>query len=223
MDPVRNFISERDCFFPHFFVESINMEFIFIRSAFLIFSSFTFLNTSKIFDIPLHFPWLVPFLGGFVIWIFWEKIYKKRFDFPMVMGSFFLFQLYADTLGNTFKLYAKFNWYDRLTHLTGGAIIGAFAIFILSYFNKKNQWKMTFKSLIIFAIAISLSLGVLYELWEYFAYSVLGYKYLIIGEVDTVDDLLFDLIGATTSVILLTFILKKKGYFLANSTDTKTK
>ncbi len=133
------------------------------------------------------------------------------------MGSFFLFQLYTDTLGNVFELYRKFNWYDKFTHFTGGATVGALVILILNYFSKKNQWKISLKTLVIFAISLALSLAVFYEFWEYFAYSVLDYKLMIIGETDTVDDLLFGFIGATTSVLFLITILKKRGYFFTRA------
>jgi len=215
------------------------MEFLFIRTAFLGISSFTFLNSVKILHIPLHFPWLVLFVLSFGIWLFWEKIYKKRFNFPMFMGSFFLFQLYTDTLGNVFELYRKFNWYDKLSHFIGGATTGALVILVLSYFSKKNQWKISLKTLAIFAISLALSLAVLYELWELFEYSVLNYKLIIIGVTDTADDLLFGFLGTITSVLLLITILKKRGYFFTraaakgeeedlsfstpNNSDSKTK
>jgi len=215
------------------------MEFLFIRTAFLGISSFTFLNSVKILHIPLHFPWLVLFVISFGIWIFWEKIYKKRFGFPMLMGSLFLVQLYDDTLGNAFHLYKKFNWYDKFTHFTGGATAGALMILILIYLNKKNQWKISLKTLAIFAISLALSLAVLYELWELFEYSVLNYKLIIIGVTDTADDLLFGFLGTTTSVLLLITIFKKRGYFFTraavkgeeeglssstpNNSDSKTK
>jgi len=199
------------------------MEFLFIRTAFLGISSFTFLNSVKILHIPFHFPWLVLFLVTLFIWLFWEEIYRKKFNSPSVMGVFLLLQLYADTMGNTFDFYTKFNWFDRVTHFTGGATTGVFAIFALSYFDNKNHWKLSLKTLIIFAITLTLSLAVLYEFWEYFEYSVLNYKLIIIGVTDTIDDLLFDFLGATTFVLLSTTILKKRGYFFPNNSDSKTK
>ena len=199
------------------------MEFLFIRTAFLGISSFTFLNSVKILHIPLHFSWLVLFVTSFGIWLFWEKIYKKRFNFPTIIGGLFAFHLSADTLGNALYLYRKFDWYDEFTHFTGGATAGALIILILIHLSKKNQWRIGLKTLIIFGISLSLSLGVLYEFWELFAYSVLNYKFLIIGATDTAYDLLFGFIGATTSILLLTAIFKKRGYFPLISIDSKTK
>ncbi len=193
------------------------MEYLFIRIAFLLISSFTFLNTVKIFNIPLHFPWLILFLISLIIWILWERNYKKRFDFPRAIGGLFLFQLYADTLlGNTFKFYAKFNWYDRFTHLTGGAVVGTLVFLILGHLCRKKQWRLTSKTLTIFTITVSLTIGIIWEFWEYFAYSFLGYKNLIIGETDTIDDLLFTFIGITIFIFLLSFIFKRKSYSLTN-------
>ena len=198
------------------------MEYVLIRIAFLALSSFTFLNSVKILDIPLHFPWLVLFLVALAVWLFWEQIYKKKFSFPSLMGGFLLLQLYADTLGNTFDFYTRFNWFDRLTHFTGGTTAGVFAILALSYFDKKNHWKLSLKTLIIFAITLTLSLTVIYEVWEYFAYSILNYKLLIIGVTDTTDDLLFDFLGCTFSILFLTYFLKNN-YFLPIVADSKTK
>ncbi len=199
------------------------MEFLLIRTIFLSLSSFDFLNSIKVFHLPISFPWLVLFLICLGSWLFWEKVYKKRFNFPTIMGGLFAFQLSADTLGNALYLYRKFDWYDKFTHFTGGATVGALIILTLSYLSKKNQWRISLKTLIIFAVSLSLLLGVFYELWEFFAYSVLHYRFVITGVTDTAHDLLFDFLGATTSILVLTAILKKKGYFLPSSIDSKMK
>jgi hypothetical protein len=199
------------------------MEFILIRTIFFSLLSFDFLNSIKVFHLPLDFPWLVLFLVCLWVWLFWEKIYKKRFDFPMLMGGLFTFQLSADTLGNVLHLYKKIDWYDKFTHFSGGATAGTLTILILSYLSKKNQWKIGLKTLIIFSVSLALLFGVFYEFWEYFAYSVLNYKLIIIGVTDTANDLLFDFLGATISILILSHILKKKGYFSARAIDSKTK
>ena len=190
------------------------MKFFFIRTAFILLTLFTFLNSVGLLKIPLHFPWMILFVSTLAIWIFWETICRPFFYFPGLMGGIFAFQLYADILGNTFKLYAKFIRYDEFTHFTGGLTFGVLMILILSYLNKKKQWKLTPNPLIFFSVSLALSLGVLYEFWEYFAQSVLGYQQLIGGIGDIIDDLFFDLISAAIAASLLVFLLKKKGYFL---------
>lgn len=199
------------------------MEFILIRTIFLSLISFDFLNSIKVFHFPLEIPWPVLFLTSLFGWFLWEKFYKKRFDFPLIMGSFFVFHLSADTLGNVLHFYKKFNWYDKLTHFSGGATLGIFSILILTHLNKKNQWRLGSKALIIFAVSLSLLFGVFWEFWEYFAYSVLNYKSVITGLTDTVHDLLFDFLGTTFAVLVLAVILKKKGYLLPKTTDSNTK
>lgn len=198
------------------------MEYLIIRAAFFALSVFTFLNSVEILHIPLHFPWLIIFLISLFIWLFWEEIYKRKFNFPSVMGGFLLFQLYVDTIGNIFDFYTKFDWFDRVTHFTGGATAGVFALLALSYFDNKNHWKLSLRTLLIFAITLTLSLAVVFEFWEYFEYSILNYKLIIIGVTDTTDDLLFDFLGATTAILLLTFFLKNN-YLLPIVADSKTK
>lgn len=199
------------------------MEFLLIRAFFISLSSFDFLNSIKVFHFPINFPWLVLLLIGLGSWLFWEKIYKKRFDFPRIMGGLFAFQLSADTLGNALYLYRKFDWYDKFTHFTGGATAGALVILILSYLSKKNQWRIGPKTLIVFAVSLALLFGVFYEFWEYFAYSVLNYKFVITGLTDTTHDLLFDFLGITAVILIFSVMLKKKGYFSSNASDSNTK
>ncbi len=198
------------------------MKFFLIRTAFFTLALFALLNSVKVFNIPLNFPWLIIFLITVFIWLFWEQIYRKKFNFPSVMGGFLLLQLYGDTVGNIFDFYAKFNWFDKVTHFTGGATTGVFAFFVLSYFDNKNHWRLSLRTLLIFAITLTLSLAVVFEFWEYFEYSILNYKLIIIGVTDTTDDLLFDFLGAAVSILLLSLFLKNN-YLLPIVNDSKTK
>lgn len=199
------------------------MEFFLIRTAFFSLSSFNFLNFLNILNVPLHFSWFILFIVSFLTWFFWEKIYKNRFDFPNIIGGFLTLQLYTDTLGNAFKFYDKFRWYDRLTHFTGGATVGVLIILILSYFHKKNQWNIGLNSLIVFSISLSLTISVFYEFWEYFVYSVLGYKSVITGLTDTSHDLVFDFLGSSLVALVFTVILKKRYYFSSKLNDSTKK
>jgi len=199
------------------------MEFILIRTFFISLLSFDFLNSIKVFHLPIGFPWLVLFLICLGSWLFWEKVYKKRFNFPTIMGGLFAFQISADTLGNALYLYRKFDWYDKFTHFTGGATAGALMILVLSYLSRKNHWRISLKTLIIFAVSLALLFGVFYEFWEYFAYSILGYKFIITGLTDTAHDLLFDFLGIMVAILIFTAMLKKKGYLLPNASDSNAK
>ena len=199
------------------------MEFLFIRAAFLSLFSFEFFNSIKVFKLPLHFPWIFLAVITSGSWLVWEKIYKKRFDFSRLVAGLFLFQLFSDTVaGNIFNFYGKFLWYDRFTHLTGGAIIGVLVILFLSNFNKKSKWNFKLSHLIFFAVSATALIVSFYELWEYFIDAGLGFSVLI-DKYDTPDDILFDLIGAVASISLLAFILRKRGYFSPNSIDSNTK
>lgn len=185
------------------------MGFIYlIRTAFASLFSFELLNSIKVLNFPLNFPWTASVLLSSLVWLFWEKFVKKKVDFPMFIGGLFLFQLYANTFGNVLRFYAKFDWYDRFTHFTGGAVVGATLFLALIYLNKKRGWGLTLKFLAIFAISLALSFCVLWELLEYFIDFSLGYN-VIQDEYDTTSDLVFDLIGATVAVLFIVPILKK--------------
>jgi len=197
------------------------MELLIIRSALAFLATFDFLNFIKVLNFSLHFSWLILFIICVAGWIFWEIYLKKHFPFSILLISFFIIQIYADTWGNAFKIYGKLNWYDRLTHFTGGIVAGLFSISFLLYLNKKNHWQMDFKNLIILSFSVAVTLSLFYELWEYFAYSVLQYKEIIIGETDTIDDLFFDVLGTLFSFFLLS--LFQKNYFSCKEKDSKIK
>lgn len=198
------------------------MDFFVIRTFFFAISFFTFLNTAKILKIPLHFPWLILFLISFLGWFFWETIYKKNFNSPSIMAGFFLFNIYTDIFGNAFDFYTKINWFDRLTHFIGGTTAGIFSFFILIYFNEKYHWNLSFRAIIIIFSSLALSFLVFYEFWEYFAYSILNYKLIIIGETDTIDDLFFGFLGILNAALISRLFLKKY-YSFAKGMDSKIK
>ena len=133
------------------------MKFVFTRIFFFGISFFTLLNSLNILKIPLHFPWIVLFLIGFLGWSFWELIYKKKFDSPAIMAGFFIFNIYTDTIGNVFDFYHKVNWFDRTTHFIGGITAGMFSFFLLNHFNKKNNWKLSFKEMMVIFSSLALS------------------------------------------------------------------
>lgn len=183
------------------------MEIKLIRYSFAFLFIFEFLNSIKILNFSLHFPWLALALSTLIVWLGWEKIFRKNLYFPKLTGGIFAFHLYSDSLGSILKFYAKFNWYDKFTHLSGGAAIGTAVFLILRYLKEKNNWKLGKKSLIIFSVALALSLCVFYEFFEYFVDANFGYP-MVIGKYDTPRDLLIDFLGITFIILLLNFLLK---------------
>lgn len=180
-----------------------------IRFGFASLSSFEFLNSIKVLKFPLHFPWIALTLLSLSIWLFWEKFIKRGSDLPGLIGGLFLFQLYADTLENVFKLYTKFQWFDRLTHFTGGIVLGATAFLTLANLKRKKGWQFDYKFLIISAITLALFFGVLYEFFEFFMTYILKYN-MITDRFDTDRDLLFDFIGTSLVVSLLSYLKKSE-------------
>jgi len=199
------------------------MDFLLIRTIFFSETLFAFLNSIKVLKIPIQSSWFLFFLLAVFSWLLWEKAYKKNLYLSGMTGIFFGFQLSADLLGNAFNLYERFTWYDKFTHFTGGATIGLAILLILDFLYKKNNWNFGSKTFIIFTLSLSLSIGVMYEFWEYFIYSVLNYKQVITGLTDTSQDLLMDFLGSLLSILLFSRSLKKSYSPSPNLTDSKTK
>ena len=170
-----------------------------IRLAFASLASFDFLNSIQVLKFPLHFPWLSLAALSLFIWFLWEKFVKARTDSPFLVGGLFLLQLYGDTMGNLFHLYAKFSWFDRLLHFTGGAVLGTAAFLMLSHLNKKRCWNLNYRYLIVFAISLAVFFGVVYEFFEFFITYTLKFD-MITDRFDTDRDLLLDTIGAAFGI-----------------------
>jgi len=178
-----------------------------IRTAFASLLSFEFLNSINVLKFPLHFPWIILVLLSSLFWFLWERCFKRKAKhFPLV-SSLFLFQLYANTLGNVFKFYTKFVWFDRFLHFTGGAAAGTTLFLGLNYVNKKRNWQLNTNLIILFALSLAISVCAVYEFLEYFIDSMFGYN-MITDKYDTSRDLLLGFVGAVIGIFLISSILK---------------
>jgi hypothetical protein len=82
-----------------------------------------------------------------------------------------IFAFFSVYLGSYLNFYEKFGWWDVILHFTSGILIGLVSIIIVSYFVSINFGEYTRKSdivfLVIVGILVSISIGVLWEFYEY--------------------------------------------------------
>lgn len=125
--------------------------------------------------------------------------------------------------GFIFRFYIIFNYYDTVIHFLNGGIIVIIAFAVLKYFARDDN-KHT-ASLIIVAVLVSISLGTIWEIYEFAVDSIVdgsnmqrfrnvhdaeelweGQKALM----DTMVDLIVDTLGAILAGFIL-YIDKKNG------------
>ncbi|MBU1119180.1 hypothetical protein KKH43_04840 [Patescibacteria group bacterium] len=140
---------------------------------------------------------------------------KKRIyipaSFQVVILAFIFAAMY---LGELYQYYDKFWWWDLMLHSLSGVILG-FVGFILVYvLNREKRVKVILSPLFVafFSISFAVTVGVLWEIFEFSADEIFGLnsqRWTRTGVVDTMWDLIVDFFGGLLIGILGYFYLTK--------------
>lgn len=111
--------------------------------------------------------------------------------------------LYATIfLGEAGDYYERFWWWDTLLH-TGSAFAFGFAGFLILYLLfVRNKLQASPFLVAVFSFAFGLSIGALWEIFEYAMDNLFGLNMQKTGLRDTMGDLIVDAIGAGTASII---------------------
>lgn len=142
-------------------------------------------------------------------------IVKERYgiNFPIGFHFTIVFFIYAAIfLGEVTNFYDKFWWWDLAMHLVIAISLGliGFMFLLFLYQGEKLRAKPFMISILTFSLA--LSLGVLWEIFEFFMDSVFGTNMLKSGLLDTLGDLIVDSIGALIASFAGYFYLKQREF-----------
>jgi len=138
-----------------------------------------------------------------------EKNYK--INLPIEFETFvtlFLFLHFA--FGEMQGFYDKLIWWDLMLHSSSAVMLGilGFMIVYVLFYTKEIKGSALFVALFTFSFA--LCLGAMWEIYEFFADMILGFNMQGSGLVDTMVDLILDLIGAFIAATLGYLYLTKK-------------
>lgn len=99
----------------------------------------------------------------------------------------------ADVVFARKNLYEKTYWLDRVMHFLGGFFVGMF-------------W-LELTKLSLLAISLTLLVGVIWEMGEYFLgirkFKKSGTRKYMIKTKDTIEDLIFDILGAIVWILII--------------------
>ena len=115
----------------------------------------------------------------------------KRFLVPIV---FFLFA--SLVLGEYGDFYEKFWWWDLLLHTFSAVGFGLIGIVIILIIYKQDKIKASPIILAMFAFTFALSIGALWEIFEYAMDQFFGLNMQKSGLDDTMSDLMVDSVGS---------------------------
>jgi len=143
------------------------------------------------------------------------RLLKKKYkiylpiEFELFIVSFIFLSLF---LGEVYSYYYKIWWWDLYLHTISGfllGIVGFLLVFIMSQSRKiRLQKRPGFVAL--FAFSFAVSAGVIWEIFEFVIDSFLGFNMLKSGLMDTMGDLIVDVIGAAIISFIGYLWMKKK-------------
>lgn len=144
--------------------------------------------------------WFNLFISSFTIiltfapaWIGKKYNINIPLDFELVIILFIYTSLF---LGEIINFYNYFWWWDILLHFSSAiafAFIGFIVLFILFKTNKINSQPIW---VAIFSFCFSISIGVMWEIFEFSMDQAFGLNMQKSGLIDTMGDLMSDGIGA---------------------------
>jgi hypothetical protein len=161
----------------------------------------------------VNFRWTIIFVTILVfVLTFLPSIFEKKYkiDIPAEFEIITILFIYASLfLGEVHSYYVRFWWWDIILH-TGSAIAFGFIGFILMYIlykGKKVQGSPIMIS--IFAFSFAVAMGAVWEVFEFAMDGFFGLEMQKSGLVDTMWDLIVDIVGALIASLSGYLYLKK--------------
>ena len=138
-----------------------------------------------------------------------EKNYKislpTEFEFLLVL--FIMLSLF---LGEIQNFYEVFWWWDLFLHSFSGILLSFVGLLIPYILYTENKLNTTPKFVALFAFAFALSLGGIWEIFEFSMDQTFGLDMQRHSLTDTMWDLIADTVGALVLSLMTYFYLKRK-------------
>ncbi len=137
-----------------------------------------------------------------------NHIYLPR-SFQTVIFLFIFAALY---LGNLRDFYTIFWWWDLMLHTLSGVILGFIGFLLIYLLNKDVKVNVMLSPffVVLFSATFAVTMGVLWEVYEFSMDSIFALNMQKSGLVDTMWDLIVDTIGAVFSSIIGYLYLKNQ-------------
>lgn len=121
---------------------------------------------------------------------------NMRLCLPWEVNLLIAVSLYLHVMGHVGGYYVLFApYYDKLTHLVSSITVALLAFFVAILAEHQGEVRLTRTAIIAFILTFTLAAGVVWEIYEFTCDQVFGTD-LQHGNIDTMVDLIVDLIGA---------------------------
>lgn len=131
-----------------------------------------------------------------------EIVFREQGGLSWITHMIAVTTSYADVFGTAGHLYSNWSHYDKITHFLGIAAVTAGAYDCLHRLKLRGVSSAWVEERFAVALGVGITAGIGWELWELVGDKVLNTS-RIGGWHDTTNDLIFDTLGALTTVFLL--------------------
>jgi len=157
--------------------------------------------------------WLNLAISLFALFLgFLPDIIRKRLkisypsEFEIVTLVFIYTSLY---LGEIQSFYQRLWWWDSFLHAFSGIVIGVIGFALIYILNKEKALKLTPAFNALFSFTFAITIGVMWEIFEFTMDAFFSFNMQESGLVDTMWDLIVDAFGALLIALVGYFYLKK--------------
>jgi hypothetical protein len=119
-------------------------------------------------------------------------------EFEVLLNVFIFASIFLGEVGG---FYTRFWWWDAVLHTSSGLALGFIGFLILYSLYRADRLDARPALIAVFSFCFALALGVLWEVFEFAADSIVGSDMQKSGLVDTMWDLIVDAVGALIAAI----------------------
>jgi hypothetical protein len=170
----------------------------------------------------LNFSWTVLFVTLLTLALtFLPYAFEKRYDidipedFEIIAVLFIYATLF---LGEIHGYYQKYIWWDVALHGLSAFAFGLIGFTVMYILYRGDKIKARPITIALFAFSFAVMIGAIWEILEFLIDQIFGTNMQKSGLVDTITDLIVDVIGALlASAIGFTYLKTNKTLFFGNS------
>lgn len=162
--------------------------------------------------------WLPFFLaGGILLLTLVPTVIRRSYEvyLPLEFDLITILFIFASLfLGEIRSYYERFWWWDALLHTASGLVMGILGFALVYVLNRERRTELTMSPFFIglFSFSFAMTIGVVWEIFEFAMDSFFGMNMQKSGLVDTMGDLIVNTVGALVSSVA--------GYFYVRGGDS---
>lgn len=164
--------------------------------------------------------WLNAFIIiGILVLTFLPSLIRRSYkvNLPIELDLVVVIFVYASLfLGEIHAYYIKFWWWDLILHASSSILLGFAGFFLVYILNTEKAVSIHLKPFFValFSFAFAVGIGVLWEIFEFSIDSIFGFNMQKSGLVDTMWDLIVNVLSALFVAIFGFVYLKENKLYL---------